>query len=73
MSKDRLEAFSDGLITILITIMVLELRTVTRPGRHGLPPGLYGLGISLPFAGRWAASPSRSATRRQKDQPGKGT
>jgi len=27
MSKDRLEAFSDGVIAILITIMVLELRT----------------------------------------------
>jgi hypothetical protein len=25
MSKDRLEAFSDGVIAILITIMVLEL------------------------------------------------
>jgi hypothetical protein len=27
MSKDRLEAFSDGVIAILIMIMVLELRT----------------------------------------------
>lgn len=27
MSKDRLEAFSDGVIAILITIMVLDLRT----------------------------------------------
>jgi uncharacterized membrane protein len=27
MSKHRLEAFSDGVIAILITIMVLELRT----------------------------------------------
>jgi len=26
MSKDRLEAFSDGVIAIIITIMVLELR-----------------------------------------------
>ncbi|MGH9146686.1 MAG: TMEM175 family protein, partial [Vicinamibacterales bacterium] len=26
MSKGRLEAFSDGVIAILITIMVLELR-----------------------------------------------
>jgi uncharacterized membrane protein len=28
MSKTRLEAFSDGVIAILITIMVLELRTL---------------------------------------------
>src|SRR5918912_824394 len=29
MSKSRLEAFSDGVIAILITIMVLQLRTPT--------------------------------------------
>ncbi len=29
MEKDRLQAFSDGVIAILITIMVLELRTPT--------------------------------------------
>src|SRR6185312_17233169 len=27
MRKDRLEAFSDGVIAILITIMILELKT----------------------------------------------
>jgi TMEM175 potassium channel family protein len=27
MSKDRLQAFSDGVIAIIITVMVLELRT----------------------------------------------
>ncbi len=27
MSKDRLEAFSDGVLAIIITVMVLELRT----------------------------------------------
>ena len=27
MSKGRLEAFSDGVLAIIITIMVLELRT----------------------------------------------
>jgi uncharacterized membrane protein len=27
MSKERIEAFSDGVIVILITITVLELRT----------------------------------------------
>ena len=28
MSKGRLEAFSDGVIAILITIMVLDLKTM---------------------------------------------
>ena len=43
MSKGRMEAFSDGVIAILITIMVLEL-TVPHEARHGsllptrLPP-----------------------------------
>jgi uncharacterized membrane protein len=27
MSKNRMEAFSDGVIAIIITVMVLELRT----------------------------------------------
>jgi uncharacterized membrane protein len=31
MSKNRLEAFSDGVIAILITIMVLELKSRTIP------------------------------------------
>ena len=30
MSKDRLEAFSDGVIAIIITIMVLELKRARR-------------------------------------------
>ena len=30
MSKGRLEAFSDGVIAILITIMVLELKVAAR-------------------------------------------
>jgi uncharacterized membrane protein len=40
MSKGRLEAFSDGVLAILITIMVLELRT---------PPGteLAALAVAL--------------------------
>ena len=33
MSKTRLEAFSDGVIAIIITIMVLELRSPTPPIR----------------------------------------
>ncbi len=36
MEKDRLQAFSDGVIAILITIMVLELRTPTTPHANEL-------------------------------------
>ena len=43
MSKSRLEAFSDGVIAILITIMVLELQVArtARPRRaRGLAAGV---------------------------------
>jgi uncharacterized membrane protein len=36
MDKTRLEAFSDGVIAILITIMVLELKTPADPTWEGL-------------------------------------
>ena len=36
MNKGRLEAFSDGVLAILITIMVLELRTPESATWHGL-------------------------------------
>ncbi len=36
MNKSRLEAFSDGVIAILITIMVLELRVPRGPGLQDL-------------------------------------
>jgi uncharacterized membrane protein len=47
--KGRLEAFSDGVIAILITIMVLELRT---------PPGTswHALGHELPVLSAYALS-----------------
>ena len=38
MSKDRLEAFSDGVIAIIITIMVLELRAPAQPNWAALLP-----------------------------------
>ncbi|HEX3689287.1 MAG TPA: TMEM175 family protein [Solirubrobacteraceae bacterium] len=49
MPKGRLEAFSDGVIAILITIMVLELRT---------PPGTswHALGHELPVLSAYALS-----------------
>jgi len=41
LSPARLEAFSDGVIAVIITILVLELRV---PG----PDGLAGLRVVLP-------------------------
>src|SRR4051794_21305630 len=38
MHKGRLEAFSDGVLAIVITIMVLELRAPHEPGIAGLRP-----------------------------------
>ena len=38
MGKGRLEAFSDGVIAILITIMVLELKVPHGPGLDALTP-----------------------------------
>jgi len=35
MDKNRLEAFSDGVLAISITIMVLELKVRTRPNSPG--------------------------------------
>ena len=54
MSKDRLQAFSDGVIAILITIMVLDLRTPDgtdwRALRHELPV-LLAYVLSFVFIG----------------------
>ena len=38
MTKNRLEAFSDGVLAIIITIMVLELRPPHTPSLAGLAP-----------------------------------
>ncbi|HSS22383.1 MAG TPA: TMEM175 family protein [Pyrinomonadaceae bacterium] len=38
MTRNRLEAFSDGVIAIIITIMVLELKVPHDPSLNGLRP-----------------------------------
>jgi uncharacterized membrane protein len=47
MHKSRLEAFSDGVLAIIITIMVLELRPPHEPTLQGLKPLLPVLGSYL--------------------------
>ncbi|HET7198777.1 MAG TPA: TMEM175 family protein [Burkholderiales bacterium] len=54
MHKSRLEAFSDGVIAILITIMVLELKTPSGVDWHALQgslPTLLGYVLSFVFLG----------------------
>jgi uncharacterized membrane protein len=45
MSKARLEAFSDGVIAILITIMVLELKTPHGTDWHALVEREFAVGL----------------------------
>ena len=54
MSKGRLEAFSDGVLAIIITIMVLELRPPAGPGLTALQskiPGIVSYILSFVFLG----------------------
>ena len=54
MTKGRLEAFSDGVLAIVITIMVLELRTPERAdwtALRSLVPALSMYGLSFAFIG----------------------
>src|ERR687890_2916999 len=54
MSKSRLEAFSDGVIAILITIMVLELQPPhesTWEALRALTPKLAAYALSFVFLG----------------------
>jgi uncharacterized membrane protein len=54
MHKNRLEAFSDGVIAIIITIMVLEIKTpehATLQGFQILLPTLFGYFLSFVFVG----------------------
>jgi uncharacterized membrane protein len=50
MSTSRLEAFSDGVIAIIVTIMVLELRAPSQPTWHALlkvAPVFVSYGLSF--------------------------
>lgn len=50
MGRGRLEAFSDGVLAIIITIMVLELKVPHAPGLEALAPVLPQLlGYALSF------------------------
>lgn len=54
MNKGRIEAFSDGVIAILITIMVLELRPPGAATWSALPsllPSLVGYALSFVYLG----------------------
>ncbi len=54
MEKNRLEAFSDGVLAIIITIMVLELKVPHEPNLHALlelAPVLIGYALSFVYIG----------------------
>jgi len=54
MGKSRLEAFSDGVLAIIITIMVLELRIPhgdTMEALHDLVPVFLNYGLSFIYVG----------------------
>ena len=54
MGKGRLEAFSDGVIAVIITIMVLELRAPLGAGLgdlRALAPAVFGYVLSFIYVG----------------------
>ncbi|MGN7148233.1 TMEM175 family protein [Arthrobacter sp. SAFR-179] len=54
MNKNRLEAFSDGVLAIIITIMVLELHVPEEPtweGVAGILPTLFSYLLSFVYVG----------------------
>jgi uncharacterized membrane protein len=54
VNKNRLEAFSDGVLAIVITIMVLELRVPEEPTWHGLGavlPTFFSYLLSFVYVG----------------------
>ena len=55
MKTGRLEVFSDGVLAIIITIMVLELKVPHGAGLGDLAPLLYVLAILVAFRWTWVA------------------
>ena len=71
MGKGRLEAFSDGVIAIIITIMVLEFKVpqgADLAALRPLIPGVAQLCAELYFRGDLLEQSSSSAARREEDQ-----
>ena len=67
MTTGRLEAFSDGVIAIIVTIMVLELRAPSRPTLAALlesRAGLYQLRSQLSGGRDHVGEPSSPDSRR---------
>ena len=60
MGTGRLEAFSDGVIAIIITIMVLELKA---PHGAGFGALLSTSKASYPLCSAWPASPCPCGAR----------
>jgi uncharacterized membrane protein len=67
MERDRLVAFSDGVIAIIITVMVLELRAPHDADLNALKdtmPAFLSYVLSFIYVcasrGRWAAVPSEN-------------
>ena len=76
MGKGRLEAFSDGVIAIIITIMVLELKVphgtneaVDMRGAAGADGCLLSYVLSFVFVGDLLEQPSPHAARVRARQP----
>lgn len=53
MNKTRLEAFTDGVMAIIITIMVLEIKVPHGPSFSELGSPLSARGLVLPFTRLW--------------------